>query len=124
MESKRQQSQQRRRGRFTPEQMTFWGTVLPPVYTLFIDESNLPAILGYKFETLCTLSRPWGEISRTEIESRPNDVVSNKAQYCSVAITNLGPTKMCLAGEIDARESSPVPFSTPPTIYSTSLEHI
>ncbi|CAI4210404.1 unnamed protein product [Parascedosporium putredinis] len=63
---------------------------------------NRDGIAWYKFETLCTLSRPWGEISRTEIESRPNDVVSNKAQYCSVAITNLGPTKMCLAGEIDA----------------------
>jgi hypothetical protein len=32
MESKRRQSQQRRRGRFTPEQMTFWGIV---IYSIF-----------------------------------------------------------------------------------------
>lgn len=64
---------------------------------------------GYKFETLCTLPRPWGEVSRTEIETRPSERVSNKAQYCSIVSANIGPTKVCLAGEIDARR-----FTLPP----------
>lgn len=73
---------------------------------------------GYKFETLCTLPRPWGEVSRTEIEARPSERVSNKAQYCSIVSANIGPTKVCLAGEIDARRSfpslsRPLPYRNP-----------
>ncbi|SPO00632.1 related to C.elegans dom-3 protein [Cephalotrichum gorgonifer] len=81
LDSRRKQDNQRRSGRFTPDQMSFWG---------------------YKFETLATLPRPWGEVSRTEIESRNTATVSNKAQYCSIVATNIGSTKLCLAGEIDA----------------------
>lgn len=69
---------------------------------------------GYKFETLCTLPRPWGEVSRAQIEARPTERVSNKAQYCSIVSANIGPTKVCLGGEIDARKSTtylpPHPF--------------
>ncbi|KAL1905702.1 decapping endonuclease targeting mRNA [Sporothrix stenoceras] len=57
---------------------------------------------GYKFEALATLPRPWGEVSREEIEARDDQVVSNKAQYCSVVRTGLGSTILCLGGEVDA----------------------
>lgn len=59
---------------------------------------------GYKFETLATLPAPWGETSREYIEDRENEVVSNKAQYCSVVRTGLGKTILCLGGEVDAGE--------------------
>ncbi|RYO86400.1 hypothetical protein DL766_006976 [Monosporascus sp. MC13-8B] len=77
-----QQRQQRgRKGQFSPDVMTYWG---------------------YKFETLCCLPRPWGEVSREDIENRDDAVVSNKAQYCSVVRTGVGKTIMCLGGEVDA----------------------
>ncbi|KAK3365883.1 RAI1 like PD-XK nuclease-domain-containing protein [Lasiosphaeria ovina] len=57
---------------------------------------------GYKFETLSTLPAPWGETSRDYIESRVNEVVNNKEQYCSVVRTGLGKTILCLGGEVDA----------------------
>ncbi|CCE27676.1 uncharacterized protein CPUR_01150 [Claviceps purpurea 20.1] len=57
---------------------------------------------GYKFETLSTLPRPWGETSRDYIESRENQVVNNKEQYCSVVRTGIGSTVLCLGGEVDA----------------------
>jgi len=57
---------------------------------------------GYKFETLSTLPAPWGETSREYIESRDEQVVNNKEQYCSVVRTGLGKTIMCLGGEVDA----------------------
>ncbi|KAL8340508.1 hypothetical protein RB601_006555 [Gaeumannomyces tritici] len=57
---------------------------------------------GYKFETLATLPKPWGEISRDYIEGRESQQVSNKEQYCSVVRTGLGKTTLCLGGEVDA----------------------
>ncbi|KAI2641865.1 RAI1-domain-containing protein [Hypomontagnella submonticulosa] len=76
-----QRKQQPRRGQPPPEVMTYWG---------------------YKFETLCCLPRPWGEVTRDFIENRDKEIVSNKAQYCSVVRTGLGKTTMCLGGEVDA----------------------
>ncbi|KAL2109200.1 hypothetical protein VUR80DRAFT_2819 [Thermomyces stellatus] len=81
IETRRKQERERRPGRFTSDEMSYWG---------------------YKFETLCTLPRPWGEVSRTEIEARTTERVSNKAQYCSIVTTNMGPTKVCMGGEVDA----------------------
>ncbi|OTB05850.1 hypothetical protein M426DRAFT_319535 [Hypoxylon sp. CI-4A] len=80
LEQKRQQRPPRR-GQFSPDVMTYWG---------------------YKFETLCCLPRPWGEVSRDFIENRDKEVVSNKAQYCSVVRTGIGKTTLCLGGEVDA----------------------
>ncbi|CAK7210922.1 decapping endonuclease targeting mRNA [Sporothrix bragantina] len=57
---------------------------------------------GYKFETLSTLPRPWGEVTRDEIEGRDDATVSNKAQYCSVVRTGIGSSILCLGGEVDA----------------------
>ncbi|KAK4127754.1 RAI1-domain-containing protein [Parathielavia appendiculata] len=57
---------------------------------------------GYKFETLSTLPRPWGETSRDYIENRDQEVVNNKEQYCSVVRTGFGNTIVCLGGEVDA----------------------
>ncbi|KAJ3556022.1 hypothetical protein NPX13_g10228 [Xylaria arbuscula] len=81
--SKEQQNRQQRgrRGQFSPEVMTYWG---------------------YKFEALSCLPRPWGEVSRYFIENRDDEVVSNKAQYCSVVRTGMGRTVLCLGGEVDA----------------------
>ncbi|EMR63543.1 putative protein rai1 protein [Eutypa lata UCREL1] len=76
-----QRQQQGRRGQFSPEIMTYWG---------------------YKFETLSCIPRPWGEVPREYIENRDSEVVSNKAQYCSVVRTGVGKNIMCLGGEVDA----------------------
>ncbi|KAL2127595.1 hypothetical protein VTI74DRAFT_10441 [Chaetomium olivicolor] len=57
---------------------------------------------GYKFETLSTIPRPWGEVSREYIENRDQEVVNNKEQYCSVVRTGFGKTIVCLGGEVDA----------------------
>ncbi|KAK6349689.1 decapping endonuclease targeting mRNA [Orbilia brochopaga] len=57
---------------------------------------------GYKFETLSTLSKPWAEASREEIENRDKEVVNNKAQYCSIVKTGFGSCSLIIAGEVDA----------------------
>ncbi|KAI2623332.1 RAI1-domain-containing protein [Hypoxylon sp. NC1633] len=80
-QQQQQRQQQSRRGQFPPDVMTYWG---------------------YKFETLCCLPRPWGEITRDFIENRDKEIVSNKAQYCSVVRTGIGKTTLCLGGEVDA----------------------
>lgn len=41
-------------------------------------------------------------MSREYIENRENQVVNNKAQYCSVVRTGIGKTVLCLGGEVDA----------------------
>ncbi|KAI0122881.1 RAI1 like PD-XK nuclease-domain-containing protein [Xylariales sp. AK1849] len=66
---------------FSPDNMAYWG---------------------YKFETLSTLPTTWAETSRDYIENRNNEVVSNKAQYCSVVRTGIGKTIICIGGEVDA----------------------
>ncbi|KAI4868311.1 RAI1-domain-containing protein [Hypoxylon rubiginosum] len=76
-----QRTQQGRQQPFSPDVMTYWG---------------------YKFETLSCLPRPWGEVTRDFIEHRDNEIVSNKAQYCSVVRTGIGKTTLCLGGEVDA----------------------
>ncbi|KAI2473707.1 RAI1-domain-containing protein [Annulohypoxylon bovei var. microspora] len=77
----RQRQQKPRRGQMSPDVMTYWG---------------------YKFETLCCLPRPWGDMSREFIENRDKEIVSNKAQYCSVVRTGIGESILCLGGEVDA----------------------
>ncbi|KAH7318536.1 Dhp1-interacting protein Din1 [Stachybotrys elegans] len=57
---------------------------------------------GYKFETLATLPKPWGETPRDYIENREEEVVDNIAQYCSVVRTGIGKAVLCLGGEVDA----------------------
>lgn len=86
MRSQAEQAAQPWRGPIPQEVMQFWG---------------------YKFETLATLPAPWGETSREYIEGREQEVVNNKAQYCSVVRTGLGKTVLCLGGEVDAGESAP-----------------
>jgi RAT1-interacting protein len=57
---------------------------------------------GYKFETVSLLPAPWPHVSREYIESREQEVVSNYAQYCLIARTGFGKTKMIIGGEVDA----------------------
>lgn len=71
-----------------------------------IDGNIAYHIAGYKFETLSCLPRPWGEMSRDFIENRDKEVVSNKAQYCSVVRTGIGKTTLCLGGEVDASKTT------------------
>ncbi|KAK3296927.1 RAI1 like PD-XK nuclease-domain-containing protein [Chaetomium fimeti] len=80
-DQKRQQENNRRGHWNPPSVMQFWG---------------------YKFETLSTIPRPWGETTREYIESRDDEVVSNKEQYCSVVRTGFGKSVVCLGGEVDA----------------------
>ncbi|KAI1477197.1 protein RAI1 [Daldinia eschscholtzii] len=80
-QQEQQRQQSRRRQDFSPDVMTYWG---------------------YKFETLSCLPRPWGEVSREIIEGRDEQVVNNKAQYCSVVRTGIGKSLLCIGGEVDA----------------------
>lgn len=64
--------------------------------------------VGYKFETLSTLPAPWAETSRDFIENRQNEIVNNKAQYCTVVRTGIGSTTLCLGGEVDASKQTPL----------------
>ncbi|KAL1854779.1 decapping endonuclease targeting mRNA [Diaporthe australafricana] len=81
LRSQAEQAAQPWRGPIPQEVMQFWG---------------------YKFETLATLPAPWSQTSRDYIEGREEEVVNNKAQYCSVVRTGLGKTVLCLGGEVDA----------------------
>ncbi|KAI1438741.1 RAI1 like PD-XK nuclease-domain-containing protein [Xylaria sp. CBS 124048] len=94
------QQQNRRRGQFSPDVMTYWGTAKDRIYSSFA--LYLTRSVGYKFEALSCLPRPWGEVSREFIEGREQLVVNNKAQYCSVVRTGIGKTTLCLGGEVDA----------------------
>ena len=57
---------------------------------------------GYKFETLCTLQRPFADSTRDEIENRDKLTVSNAEQYCSLVNTGIEDLTIVLAGEVDA----------------------
>ncbi|KAF9892179.1 decapping endonuclease targeting mRNA [Aspergillus nanangensis] len=63
---------------------------------------DLMAYWGYKFETLSVLDQPWDPTSREEIENRPEQIVNNNAQYCSVVRTGIGSTRLVIGGEVDA----------------------
>lgn len=47
------------------------------------------------------MPKPWHETSREYIENRENEIVNNKAQYCSVVKTEIKNTTMILGGEVD-----------------------
>lgn len=57
--------------------------------------------VGYKFETLTTLPKPWAECTRPMIEKRTKKVVNNYEQYLSVVRSGIGKIKTLLAGEVD-----------------------
>lgn len=86
-----QYSQQSRAGMPTQDIMSYWG---------------------YKFETLSLLPQPWYPTPREYIETREDQVVSNYAQYCSVARTGYGKIKMIIGGEVDAGETSCFQYSS------------
>jgi RAT1-interacting protein len=44
----------------------------------------------------------WDATSRDYIEGREDQIVNNKAQYCSVVRTGIGRTTLVLGGEVDA----------------------
>lgn len=98
--------------------MAYWGEQEPAMHRTDKGQkqdgleikTKLTCYTGYKFETLSCLPRPWGEVSREFIENRDREVVSNKAQYCSVVRTGIGSTVMCLGGEVDACKLSRSPW--------------
>ena len=57
--------------------------------------------VGYKFENLSVLKKPWAETAREEIDSRDKDIVNNNEQYCSIVRTSMGSTSLVLAGEVN-----------------------
>lgn len=94
MESKKAQDSEPWKSPIPREVMTFWG---------------------YKFETLSTIPKPWGETSRDYIEGRELEPTNNKEQYCSVVRTGIGKTILCIGGEVDAiwdsKPSTPGPIN-------------
>ncbi|GAO46002.1 RAI1-domain-containing protein [Saitoella complicata NRRL Y-17804] len=80
--------------------------------TIYIEEHKQPprpmdergelfSYMGYKFEALSTLRRPFGEVERKEIEERDKEVVNNIEQYCSIVKTSIGGSRLVLGGEVD-----------------------
>ncbi|KAL2374072.1 decapping endonuclease targeting mRNA [Blastomyces gilchristii] len=67
-----------------------------------VPSQDMMAFWGYKFETLSLLDQPWDATPREKIEGREDQVVNNKAQYCSVVRTGIGGCKIVLGGEVDA----------------------
>jgi hypothetical protein len=63
---------------------------------------HLTGSKGYKFETLSLIPDFWDPVPRSYIESRPDQVVDNHAQYCSIIRTGFNNIKMVLGGEVDA----------------------
>ena len=59
------------------------------------------AVLGYKFETLSVLPKPWAHCSREDIEHRSENIVNNNTQYCSIVRTGIGSTALIIGGEVD-----------------------
>lgn len=57
--------------------------------------------VGYKFEAVATLPKPWAETPRLTIEKRNKKLVNNYEQYISVVKTGIGKAKVLLAGEVD-----------------------
>lgn len=62
------------------------------------------SFLGYKFETLSLMPNQWDDTTREYIEGREELVVNNSAQYCSLARTGFGKTKIIIGGEVDGRK--------------------
>lgn len=56
---------------------------------------------GYKFETLSLLPTPPQSTDRSIIEQRPNAIVSNHAQHCSIVKTAFDSNTLVLGGEVD-----------------------
>lgn len=63
---------------------------------------DLGSFSGYKFETLTTIPKPFGKVSRETIEERPKQIVSNGNEYASVVRTGIGSSKIILGAEVDA----------------------
>ena len=63
---------------------------------------DLMSYWGYKFETISLLDQHWCHTNRAEIETREEAQVSNYAQYCSIARTGFGKSKIIIGGEVDA----------------------
>ena len=64
-------------------------------------EHALAMYAGYKFEETSTLAKTWDESSRVEIEARPQNVVDNIQQYCSIVKTQIGSSTIVMGGEVD-----------------------
>ncbi|OJD31619.1 protein rai1 [Diplodia corticola] len=64
---------------------------------------------GFKFETLYTIPDIWDNVSRDEIESRDDKIVSNYAQYCSIVKTGVGDMNIVIGGEVDCIWDDKIP---------------
>ncbi|ELQ39100.1 hypothetical protein OOU_Y34scaffold00514g17 [Pyricularia oryzae Y34] len=114
MESKKAQDSEPWKSPIPREVMTFWGEWSSDDFRTFRRNTYL-SVVGYKFETLSTIPKPWGETSRDYIEGRELEPTNNKEQYCSVVRTGIGKTILCIGGEVDAiwdsKPSTPGPIN-------------
>ncbi|KAK9468965.1 RAI1 like PD-XK nuclease-domain-containing protein [Lipomyces arxii] len=88
--------------------------------------SELMSYWGYKFEHIATIPHTWNECSRSEIESRQQQQVSNYAQYCSVVKTGIGKIKLVIAGEVDCvadYKPDPNDMTDDLNLYDNPLDH-
>lgn len=120
MESKKAQDSEPWKSPIPREVMTFWGEWSSDDFRTFRRNTYL-SVVGYKFETLSTIPKPWGETSRDYIEGRELEPTNNKEQYCSVVRTGIGKTILCIGGEVDASEQPGRHHSMPPVITAIVL---
>ncbi|OLL23495.1 Decapping nuclease rai1 [Neolecta irregularis DAH-3] len=82
------------------------------------EQQKLGTYMGYKFETVCTLNKPWEASSRTEIETREGNIVDNTPQYASVVRYRIGEVRLILGGEVDCVwDYKPEPPESPLSHY-------
>ncbi|CAG8575126.1 9954_t:CDS:2 [Ambispora leptoticha] len=76
---------------------------------------------GYRFETICTVPKPPNEIKSSDdpdLINRKLELVNPNIQYCSVAKTTLGRTRLIMGAEVDcSNDVKPPPPQNPVGSY-------
>ncbi|KAL0082305.1 hypothetical protein F4703DRAFT_1739362 [Phycomyces blakesleeanus] len=69
---------------------------------------------GYRFETLCTLSKPPSKVQKgdPELLQRLNDSADTNIQYCVVVKTKLGKNSLIMGAEVDCSRGNKKQFHT------------
>ncbi|KAK3846263.1 MAG: RAI1 like PD-XK nuclease-domain-containing protein [Linnemannia gamsii] len=80
------------------------------------DRHKLMSYWGYRFETICNISKPISELRRigktnTRKRSRLDGIVDTNLQYCTVARTKIGSNSIIMGAEVDCTSE---PKKAPP----------
>ncbi|KAI8599463.1 rai1 protein, partial [Dissophora ornata] len=82
------------------------------------DRHKLLSYWGYRFETICTISKPVSELRRDpELTGRLDGTVNTNFQYCTVARTKLGQNSIIMGAEVDCTSEPKDPSHNPISNY-------